>query len=455
MKIRTSLTLKYAGITILLFIVFAGAIFYLSERSRSNAFYRDLKSEAITKAHLFLNDKVDAETMQSIYLNNKQFIDEVEVAVYNPKFEILYHDALTNDIVKENAEMIKQILEKREINFTVDKYQAVGLVYPFQGNEYIVTAAAYDGYGYLNRNMLWEWLLLFAVIAVIIVVVVGYFFAGNALAPIRDIIKNAEDITALHIDKRLPVRDKRDELGELSITFNALLDRLEKSFKSQKMFVSHVSHELRTPMAALITQLDILSLKDRSVSEYKVAINNALIDADRVVRLINGLLDLAKSDYEQGQIKMQEVRMDELLIDAIDLVLKAHPEYHVELIFEQEADDDTVITVLANSYLLTIALVNLIENNCKYSLNHTSLVQISFWEHQTIVRFSDSGIGMSDKDKENLFKLFYRGDNRGDVAGHGIGMALTQKIINLHKGEIAVYSKEGEGTTFVIKLPHI
>lgn len=455
MKIKTSLSLLYTSVTAVLLLLFTAAVFYLSERSRSDSFFRDLKSEAITKAHLFLNNQVDPQIMQSTYLNNKLFIDEVEVAVYTPDFEMLYHDALSNDIVKEDKDMIVKILNENEINFYVDDYQAVGLVYPFEGKNYIVTAAAYDGYGYSNRNMLWEWLILFVVLALIIVVAVGYFFAKSALAPIRDITKKAEEITATQINKRLPVKNENDELGELSVTFNDLLERLEKSFKSQKMFVSNVSHELRTPMAALITQLDIALIKERSADEYKSAINNALYDANRVVKLINGLLDLAKSDYEQDQIKMSNIRLDELLIDSIDLILKAHPDYHVELIFDQEADEDNVITVSANSYLLTIALVNLIENNCKYSANHTSLVQISFWEDHTIVRFSDTGIGMSEKDKEKLFELFYRGDNKGNVSGHGIGMALTQKIISLHKGEISVYSKEGEGTTFLIRLPHI
>ena len=329
------------------------------------------------------------------------------------------------------------------------------MVYPFKGKDYVVTAAAYDRYGYDNRKMLWEWLLVFTLVAIFIMIVVGYFFAKSALAPIRDIVKEADDISASRIDKRLPVKNQNDELGELSETFNALLDRLESSFNSQKMFVSNVSHELRTPMAALITQLDITLMKERDPEQYKLAIGNALNDADRVVRLINGLLDLARSDYAPDKINMKNIRVDELLIDAIDLVLKAHPEYHVELLFGQESDDDRVLTILANEYLLTIALVNLIENNCKYSNNHTSIVQITFWDGHTIVRFSDNGIGMSDKDRENMFSLFYRGENKGEVPGYGIGMALTQKIISLHKGDISVFSKEGEGTTFVVRLPHI
>ncbi|MEG1540158.1 MAG: histidine kinase dimerization/phospho-acceptor domain-containing protein, partial [Muribaculaceae bacterium] len=304
MKIRTSLTLRYSCVIAILFLLFATAIYFLSERSRSNTFFRDLKSEAITKAHLFLNNQVDAKTMQSIYLNNKQFIDEVEVAIYTPKFEILYHDAISNDIVKEDRAMIENIIKEKEINFYIDNYQAIGFVYTFKDKEYIITASAYDGYGYTNRNMLWEWLILFVLLALIIVVVIGYLFAKSALIPIRDISKKAEEITATQINKRLPVKNEKDELGELSVAFNALLERLEKSFKSQKMFVSNVSHELRTPMAALITQLDISLLKERTVDEYKLAINDALSDANRVVKLINGLLDLVKSDYEQEQIKM-------------------------------------------------------------------------------------------------------------------------------------------------------
>ena len=159
--------------------------------------------------------------------------------------------------------------------------------------------------------------------------------------------------------------------------------------------------------------------------------------------------------YEPEQIKREEIRLDELLLDARELVLRAYPDFHVELVFEQEAEDDKVLTVIGNSYLLTTAFVNLIENNCKYSRNQTSFIQISFWEEWSIIRLSDDGVGMSDKDKEHLFQLFYRGENKDVASGYGIGMTLAQKILSLHKGEISVFSHPGEGTTYVVKLPHI
>ena len=455
MKIRTMLTLQYAGLTTAVFLVFVIAVYYVSEHSRSNAFFRNLQSEAITKAHLFLNNQVDAATMQSIYLNNRQFINEVEVAVYTPDFRILYHDALQNDIIKETPEMVTRILKRKTINFYVNEYQAVGLVYTFEGKEYIVTAAAYDGYGYANRDALRNMLILLFIGGLTILAVVGYILAKSTLKPIRSIVKEAENITASHIDKRLPVKNEQDELGELCIAFNNLLERLEKSFNSQKMFVSNVSHELRTPMAALTAELDLALLKERTAEQYQSAIGNALQDTHRIIKLIDGLLNLAKADYQSEQIKVEEVRLDELLLDARELVLKAHPEYHVELVFDQEAENDNVLTVVGNNYLLTTAFVNLIENNCKYSSNRSSFVLISFWEQSAVIRLSDNGVGISDKDKENLFRLFYRGENKAFASGHGIGMTLTQKIIHLHKGELTVSSHQGEGTTFVVKLSHI
>lgn len=114
-----------------------------------------------------------------------------------------------------------------------------------------------------------------------------------------------------------------------------------------------------------------------------------------------------------------------------------------------------MITVKGNLYLLSIAFSNLIENNCKYAADRSSCIQISYWEKWTIVRFSDDGVGMTEEEKKHLFQLFYRGKDHMQVDGYGIGLALTHKIITMHNGNILVHTKQGEGTTFVVDLPHI
>lgn len=456
MKIRTKLTWQNTGVTAAVFLFCMCLIYLLSEQARSRTFFHDLKSEALTKAHLYLQNQVDAQTMQSIYLNNRKFINEVEVAVYTTDFRMLYHDAIQSDIIKEDRNMINDILRRKEIEFYIGRYQGIGMLYPFGGKEYIVTAAAYDGYGYNNLYELQQTLLILFVVGLTLLFLAGYFLARASLKPIRDIVKEAESITAQHIHKRLPVKNGKDELGELSTTFNALLERLEISFNSQKMFVSNVSHEMRTPLAALMAELDLALQKERTGEQYRQAMQNVLQDARRMNKLIDGLLNLAKADYQKEQIKMQEIRLDELLLDVREFILRAHPEYHIDLLFEQEeADDDRLITVMGNLYLLNIAFSNLIENNCKYSDNKSSFIQISYWDKHTVIRLSDSGIGMSDTDKAHLFTLFYRGTQENVTEGHGIGMALSQKIIHLHQGTISVHSEEGKGTTFVVELPHI
>lgn len=113
MKIRTALTLKNTCVTATIFLLCMVLIYLVSEHTRDQTFFRNLKSEGITKANLFLAGQVDAKTMQSIYLNNRKFINEVEVAVYTTDFHMLYHDAIHNDIVKETEGMIKEIIQKK------------------------------------------------------------------------------------------------------------------------------------------------------------------------------------------------------------------------------------------------------------------------------------------------------------------------------------------------------
>ena len=439
MKIRTTLTLKNTCVTAAVLALCMLLIYLMSEQARSRTFFHDLRSEAVTKAHLFLQNQVDARTMQSIYLNNKKFINEVEIAVYTTDFQMLYHDAIQNDIIKEDQAMIDRILEKGEIEFYIGDYQGIGMLYSLNGQDYVITAAAYDGYGYNNLAQLRHTLLLLLLIGLTLLAITGYLLAQDALKPIRDIVREAETITASRIDNRLPVKNEKDELGELATTFNALLERLEVSFNAQKMFVSNVSHELRTPLAALIAELDLASQKERTSAQYKAAIQNALGDARRMNKLIDGLLNLAKADYRPEEIKMHEIRLDETLLD----------------VRSQQLVNHGLITVNGNLYLLSIAFANLIENNCKYSPDQTSIVQIASHGPWATISFTDNGNGLTETDKQQIFTLFYRGANENQTKGHGIGMTLAKKIILLHQGDIVVRSELNKGTTFVIELPHI
>lgn len=455
MKIRTKLTLRYALITAATVFALVLVIVIFADKTREKEFFLALKSEAVTKANLFLSGLVDPGIMHDIYLNNREFINEVEVAVYDSAYNLVYHDATEIDLIKETPEMFSRIIENNSIEFYENEHQAVGFVYDFNGLKYIITAAAYDGYGYAKQSTLVSVVIAILAVGLVILIIVGYLLAKSALSPVAKIVDEVESVTGKNLDKRLSVENPQDELGELAHTFNLMLDRLETSFNNQKMFVSNISHELRTPLSALIAEFELVLFRERTVEEYHSAIEKGLADARKIERLSSGMLDLARADYDSGRISLRDIRLDELLLDARDMVLKANKDFHVDLIFNENMEDEKVITVRGNEYLLKTAFVNLIENNCKFSDNHTSMVYISFFGKDAILSFSDNGIGLPKEEADKIFTPFYRGANSGETFGHGIGMALVKKIIQLHDGVIEVHSDEGEGTVFICQLPHI
>ncbi len=457
MKIRTKLTLQNTIVVAMVFLLCMAMAYFISEHSRRTTFFHDLRSEAIARVHMYLMEKSDTAALQPASYIDKDLFNDIDVNVFDTGMHRLYRSAPGGGSSKTGKKLLQTVLRKKEVRFYEGRRQGIGLVYSFNGKEYIVTATAYDENGIGNLYKLQEMLLFLFAVGLTLLFIACYYLAYNSLRPIREIVKEVENITEQHIHRRLPVKNKKDELGELSIAFNDLLERMDASFTSQKMFVSNVSHEMRTPLAAIIAGLDISLQKERTGEEYRKTIQNALQDARRMTKLTDGLLNLAKASYHKEQIKKQKIRLDELLLDARATIMKAHPEYCIEILFEDDGDgDDSLITVMGNLYLLNIAFSNLIENNCKYSADKSSFIQISYWDKLVIVRLSDCGTGMTDKDKQNLFTLFYRGEQEeAATEGYGIGMTLSQKIIHLHEGNITVYSEQDKGTTFVVELPHI
>lgn len=454
MKIRNKLSILFTALTATILLVFAALIYYSAYKNRETEFYNSLKKEAITKANLFLTAKVDATTLQTIYRNNRETLNEVEAAIYDTSFNLLYHDAADIDFVKETRQMIHEVQSQKEIRFYQERSQVIGLLFHHNEKNYIIIVAAYDQYGYNKLNNLSKTILIVFICSILLIYVAGQFFSRKALLPVREMVTNVKEITATNLDLRINNNNGKDELSELANTFNAMLDRLEKSFEGQKQFVSNISHELRTPLAAIITELELSTNKERSLEEYKSVIQNSLSDAQKLAKLSNSLLDFAKASYDPSEISFRKVRIDEILLDARQQVQRQHTDYHIDIRFEKEFESDNAISVNGNEYLLKVAFANLMENACKFSENHKNLVSISFNTDLVTLKFSDNGLGISKEDIQHIFTPFYRGSNKKYAEGNGIGLSLTQKIIKLHNGSINVFSDVQTGTVFTIGLPH-
>lgn len=453
MKIRTRLTLLFTLITATILLAFAAVIYYSAQENREKEFYASLKKEAVTKANLFFDAKVDATTLQDIYRSNRRVLNEVEVAIYDSSFQLLYHDAIDIDLVKETPEMIHEIYQKGETQFYQKDWQVIGLRYDFQGISYVITATAYDQYGYNKLDSLYKTISIVFIISILFIYVAGRFFSKKAFEPVTAMTEKARRISANHLDLRLSTTGSKDELSRLAITFNEMLNRLENSFEAQKNFVSNISHEVRTPLAAIITELELSLNKERTTEEYRLAVKYALRDARKLARLSNSLLDFAKASYDPSEISFKSIRIDEVLLDARQQVQQGNPDFTIDIHFENSFEDDHEISIDGNEYLLKTAFVNLFENGCKFSDDQQSTVSIRVNKGEIKLKFSDHGIGISENDLEAIFKPFYRGNNKAYADGNGIGLSLSQKIIELHQGTISVISSHSNGTVFTVVLP--
>lgn len=455
MKVRTRLTILFTVLITGILLVFAALIYLSAKKNRETEFFAVLQKEAVTKANLFFEAKVDTKTLQDIYRNNRQTLNEVEVAIYDTAFQLLYHDAVEIDVVKETPEMIRAIRRQGPLQFYQQGWQIVGLRYPHRGQTYIVTAAAYDQSGYRKLHNLLTNSAALLVGAVLVIFFMGNFMSKKAFEPVRDMTEKAQTITANNLDLRLNTTEGKDELSELANTFNRMLDRLENSFDAQQHFVSGISHEMRTPLAAIITELELALGKERNPDTDQRAIQNALNDAKKLARLSNSLLDLAKAGYDPAHIAFKTVRVDEALLDARQQVQQAHGAYRIDIHFDRDFDSDREISVSGNEYLLKVAFANLFENGCKFSATRQSTVFVDFDHRSLRLKFADTGIGIPEQDIPNIFRPFFRGANNVTADGSGIGLYLAHKIVTLHGGSISVASVPGVGTTFSVELPHL
>ncbi|WP_114748204.1 HAMP domain-containing sensor histidine kinase [Pleomorphovibrio marinus] len=453
MSIQKKLSLLFTVLVSGFLLIFSLIIYYSASTNRTNEFYNLLEKEALTKANLLLDTQLDANTLQTIYRQNREIIHEVEVAIYDGNGNLVYHDAVELDVVKETPEMLDRIGREGKISFLQEDWQAVGISLYKGDRQFLVTAAAYDDYGHNKLGSLLQTLLIAFSLGVLIVYLSSRYFAKKAFSPVGEMVKEADNISVSNLDLRLRVGQNKDELWQLAQTFNRMLERLEKSFESQKQFTFYMAHEFRTPLARIISDLEWATKEGRTSHEQHVTIGQVLTDAKKMARLSTGLLDFAKASFDRAEINFRSIRVDETVLEASQLVQQCNSNYRIKIQY-MEADLDTPeMNLLGNAYLLTTAFSNLIENACKFSPDQTCSISLKSLSGNAELLFSDTGPGIPPEEREAIFEPFYRGKNQQTVAGNGIGLALVARILKLHNGQIEVHALEEGGTCFQVRLP--
>jgi signal transduction histidine kinase len=450
MTIRTRLTLLFSSIVSTLLLVFCLVIYLENEVNRQQEFKARLREEASTSAEiLFGKEEISPDLLKLLDKNQMTVLTQEEIVVYDSKDSLIYESG--TDYLTVKPEIFNQIRQKKELSFQQGNREVLGLVYNNGKENLVIIASAWDKYGLSEQRNLGLMLGIGGFLMVGIVCLAGWFFAGRSLKPIQKVIKSIDNIGASQLDSRLDEGNETDEIAQLAQRFNKMLDRLEKAFKLQRSFISHASHELRTPLTAITGQIQVSLLANDNPQELKLMIQSVLDDVQQLNRLTNNLLDMTSIDSDDSQTNFKQVNLAEIAWQVRDTLLKKNPQN--QAIIQLDEQSDLLPEVKGNEALLYTAFLNLMENGIKFSSNQLVKVSFKINSKEVLITFQNGGSVIPTNELSSIFESFRRGSNSRNTKGHGVGLSLTQKIVNLHKGKISVQSSENEGTTFTVILP--
>jgi heavy metal sensor kinase len=282
--------------------------------------------------------------------------------------------------------------------------------------------------------------------------VLAYGLARKALAPVAELNRQTEQINADRLDRRLPVVNPSDEMGQLAQTINAMIGRLERSFAEIRRFTADASHELRTPLTVIRVETEVALAKPITAVEYQQLLGSILEECDRLARLTDQLLTLSREDgravaparepVELGGLVQSVVENMRPLADARGLDLKGHVE--------------NLVTVLGDGLRLRQVFYNLVDNALKYTPEGGAVtVTADRRDGDALVTVRDTGAGIPAEDLPRVFDRFYRVDKARsrERGGTGLGLSIAKSIVDAHGGRIELASKPGEGTTCTVVLP--
>ncbi len=278
----------------------------------------------------------------------------------------------------------------------------------------------------------------------------GYFLAARALAPIDKITRTARQISAEDLSARLNLPETDDEVGRLVATFDSMLARLDDAFRRERQFTADASHELRTPLSAVQTIIGSTLARRRAPAEYEQALIDLGQEAGRMRTLTEGLLHLARHDATRQPAKFERVNLSILLKDVADSLRPLAEDKGLQLI---DHVPDNGLTLMGDSDGLIRLFVNLLDNAIKYTEQGFITLSAKPKDDELLaVTISDTGVGITPEHLPHIFDRFYRVDESRSKEGIGLGLAIALNVAHAHGGKIAVESKAGKGTTFVVQL---
>ncbi len=303
-----------------------------------------------------------------------------------------------------------------------------------------------------GKEALGNTVLILQIVLTLLIFVAAYYVARVLTKPFGKITRSLEGVQGDVSEQEISIPDYT-ETKLLSEAYNRMLHRLKVQEDSRQEFVSNVSHELKTPITSMKVLADSLLAQDEVPNElYKEFMTDIAEEIDRENKIISDLLSLVKMDKRSSDVNIQETNINHLIEQLLKRLRPIAATRGIDLVLESFKP----VIAEVDETKLSLAFSNLIENGIKYNKEDGWVhISLNVDNKYFYVKVEDSGIGIPQEDQENIFERFYRVDksHSREIGGTGLGLAITRSAVLMHHGAIKVYSEEGEGTTFTVRIP--
>lgn len=455
-SLRNKLAIGFTASFLLLLGTSFYAIFELSARYRKDEFYQRLIDRTLTIYKLMIEvEQIDHDMLRLLDRNTINSLYEEKVLLFDSSFHLIYK-SIDDTKVPYSASLLRKLKNgtEEEIRMSDGRYETVGLRYKHNGIVYYGISKAYDRFGRSKLEFL-RWVLIGTfVISAILLILLSFYLSSFITRPVSVLTSEIEKISAHDLSIRVHSPSARDEIGFLADKFNELLDRVERAFKFQYHFINHLSHELKTPLAILMANTD-RALTENNIDIYKASLLFQQQGLMELSHIMNAMLDISRSETQPEAVRLENIRIDELLFECMDEIRVLKNSVHFEFSMDEDLASSEQLTVKGNGRMLKMAIMNLLKNAVNYSNDKHPHVHLASGKDEVILKVTNNGQTLTSEEQERLFRHLFRGSNSSMVKGFGLGLVLTQRIIALHRAHIRYVITEDGENCFSLFLPTI
>ena len=453
MTFRLRMALVFTLLVGVLLMAFGLFFYSRSEALRQAEFYGRLEDRALLVEHLFEEARaMPVDEAQHLAQALRDALPNEAISVISVEGRVIFQRASEGIVLPESWKELATKMGIARVAQGDRQFVLIDTPEALKNRIRYTMASAVDMRGLHSMAILRRSLLIAGALALLLTAVLAWIYATWALVPVRTLVQRAGEIRAP--SERLEVNDARkpDELGSVAIAFNGLLARLDEAFQVQRSFVATASHELRTPLTVVRGQLHQAIGLSGERPELLERLHGIEEQTLHMQDLLDQLLWLAQSQGAGEHLLQEEVRMDEVAERAMQRCRARFPEVLVRFDMAQ-VDDDHEPVVRGSSVLLTAAVYNLLGNAAKYGGGRPVVLSLRTDAEGTRLEVRDDGPGMEEVTLLRARELFFRGEDVHPLDGHGIGLALVERIIRVHGGSVSISSRSGSGTTVELLLP--